>query len=427
MLVASRLFWSIGMRTVIVAIAILCASWSIGAAQRDACTYLAAQFAPLSAGPTFLASFPTVEEGPLHASAFLYDNAAATIALVGCGQLPLARRIGDAILIALDNDRFWHDGRLRNSYLAGALDKKVIDKKESIKLGGWWDKEQQRWLEDRYQVGSDNGNMAWAMLALLAIDKAALDKVAIDKAAANTKYRAGAIRIGQWVASQRDTRGAGGFTGGTFAHEPQPSIIHWKSTEHNTDLAAAFAQLAEITGDKSWRDLSNAATQFVTAMWDSKRNCFNTGTGDGGVTINPFIVLDAQIWPLLALPTATQRYAKAIDCAREWLSYQQGYAYSEVRDGVWTEGSAQALLLMKLLGRNADAARLQKAIAQQRTQDGSYYASSAAQLPTGFMLATDPSQPRLYYRVPHLGALAWVALAERGFNPFTGNTALPKH
>ncbi|HSB95597.1 MAG TPA: hypothetical protein VLC91_04080 [Spongiibacteraceae bacterium] len=393
----------------------LYASWSAGAAERDACSYLAAQFAPLAAGPVLLASFPTVEEGPLHASAFLYDNAAATVALVGCGQLPLARRIGDAILIALDNDRFWHDGRLRNSYLAGALEKKVIDKKTPIKLGGWWDKEQQRWLEDRYQVGSDNGNMAWAMLALLAIDKAGTD----------AKYRAGAIRIGQWVASQRDTRGVGGFTGGTFAHEPQPSIIRWKSTEHNTDLAAAFAQLAQITGDQSWRDLSSAANQFVAAMWDSKRNCFNTGTGDDGVKINPFIVLDAQIWPLLALPGATQRYVKAIDCAHEWLSYKQGYAYSEVRDGVWTEGSAQALLLMKLLGRNDDAARLQEAIAQQRTQDGAYYASSISQLPTGFMLATDPSQPRLYYRLPHLGALAWVALAERRFNPFTGTTALP--
>jgi hypothetical protein len=390
-------------------------SWQATAAQRpDACAYLAAQLTILGAGPAFLPSFPTVEQGPLHSSAFLYDNAVAAIALIGCGQPAAARRIGDAILIALDNDRFWHDGRLRNSYLAGALDKKVIAKKAPIKLGGWWDEEQRRWLEDRYQVGSDNGNMAWAMLALLALDKTG-----------DARYRAAAIRIGKWISTQRDARGAGGFTGGTFAHEPQPSIIRWKSTEHNTDLAAAFTQLEQITGDKFWRETATAATQFVVSTWDDKRRCFNTGSGDDGVTINPFIVLDAQIWPLLALPAASQRYAKAIDCVQEWLSYQQGFAYSEVRDGVWTEGSAQVLLLFKLLGRNADAQRLEQAIEQQRTPEGSYYASSAPKLPTGFMLATDPSQPRLYYRLPHLGALAWVALAERGFNPFTGTKALP--
>jgi hypothetical protein len=400
----------------IVLMIVLGGSLQAAAAQRiDGCAYLTAQLTALATGPVFLPSFPSVEKGPLHGSAFLYDNAVATIALIGCGQPAAARRIGDALVIALDNDRFWRDGRLRNSYLAGALDKTVIAKKEPIKLGGWWDEKQRRWLEDRYQVGSDNGNMAWAMLALLALDKTGTD----------TRYRAAAIRIGQWVASQRDNRGAGGFIGGTFAHEPQPSIVRWKSTEHNTDLAAAFTQLEQITGDKYWRDAATAAMQFVASTWDDKRHCFNTGSGDDGVTINPFIVLDAQIWPLLALPEATRRYTKAIDCAHEWLSYQQGFAYSEVRDGVWTEGSAQVLLLFKLLGRNDDAQRLQQTIEQQRTPDGSYYASSAPQLPTGFMLATDPSQPRLYYRLQHLGAVAWVALAERGFNPFTGTKALP--
>ena len=38
-----------------------------------------------------------------------------------------------------------------------------------MKLSGWWDDKQNRWVEDPYQVGSDTGNMAWAMLALLAL------------------------------------------------------------------------------------------------------------------------------------------------------------------------------------------------------------------------------------------------------------------
>lgn len=377
--------------------------------QGNACEYLRSLFSPLGRGPLLLASFPTVEDGPLYNSAFLYDNAVAATALVGCGDTALARRIGDALLIAIDRDRFWHDGRLRNAYAAGP-----VKKGAPLKLPGWWDAAQQRWLEDRYQVGSDSGNMAWAMLALLALDKATGDAT----------YRAGAARIGQWVATQQDLRGTPGFSGGTFAHEPDPERVRWKSTEHNTDLAAAYARLAKFDPER-WREPARIAAQFVAAMWDAKRNCFATGTGDDGVAINPIIVLDAQAWPPLAVPEVAQHTAAALKCAHEWLGFEGGYAYSEVRDGVWTEGSAQMLLLLKLAKRDADAQKLRAVIDKQRTPEGSYYASGAQRLPTGFMLATDPLQPRLYYRLPHLGAVAWVALAEKGFNPFTGTFGLP--
>jgi hypothetical protein len=395
------------------------AAWSATPAQAGACDYLRDQFPLLARGPILLASFPTAEEGPLRDSAFLYDNAVAAIALVGCGETELARRIGDALLIALEHDRFWHDGRLRNAYAAGS-----VKKGRPLKLPGWWDASQERWLEDRYQVGSDNGNMAWAMLALLALDKASGD----------AGYRTGAARIGQWVVAQQDRRGIPGFTGGTFAHEPEPERVRWKSTEHNADLAAAFNWLARSEPAR-WREPAQVAAGFVAGMWDAKRNCFATGTGDDGVAINPIIVLDAQVWPPMAVPAVGQRTEAALACAHEWLSFEGGYAYSEVRDGVWTEGSAQALLLLKLLqadpksrspAREKQIQQLRAAIEKQRTKDGSYYASGTQRLPTGFMLATDPLQPRLYFRLPHLGAVAWVALAEKGFNPFTGEFALPK-
>ena len=44
---------------------------------------------------------------------------------------------------------------------------------------------------------------------------------------------------------------------------------------------------------------------------------------------------------------------------------------------------------------------------------------------TGFRLDTDPAQQRQYFRTPHLGALAWAAMAARRFNPFTFTVALP--
>jgi hypothetical protein len=107
------------------------------------------------------------------------------------------------------------------------------------------------------------------------------------------------------------------------------------------------------------------------------------------------------------------------------LAVGDGYAYSEVKSGIWTEGTAQVALFTTLRGDATRTAALLKTIGRQRAADGSYYASDIAALPTGFMLPTDPRQPRLYFRLPHLGATAWVALAERRFNPFTGAATFP--
>jgi hypothetical protein len=357
--------------------------------------------------PVFLASYPTVQAGPLHAAAFLYDNAAAVIALIGCGRRDQARRIGDAILVALDNDRYWHDGRLRNGYAAGSVEARPV------KLSGWWDDDQKKWLEDRYQVGSDNGNMAWAMLALLALDRD------------GPQYRAGAERIGRWVLSSQDARGPGGFIGGSFGHEPNPSLFTWKSTEHNTDLTAAFRRLADLTGKAEWRAPADSAEHFVQAMWTPACACFATGTAEDGLTPNPTLALDAQIWPLLALPDATDHYARVISTVEHRLTFGVGFAYGEPADGMWTEGTAQVALLAGLLGRTQQATALTAAVTAQRAPEGGYYATSTQNLPTGFMLPTDPIKPRLYFRLPHLGATAWAALAERRFNPFTASAKLP--
>ncbi len=379
------------------------------AAPGDACASLASLLGAAPPGPVFLPSYPTVASGPLHGAAFLYDNAAAAIALVGCGRTEQARRIGEAILFALDHDRFWHDGRLRNGYAAGAVGD------GPVKLAGWWDDQQKKWLEDRYQAGSDNGNMAWAMLALLAL----------DQAGAGRQFRDGAERIGRWVAGWRDGRGPGGFTGGTFGHEPEPQHLAWKSTEHNTDLAAAFGRLAALTGAREWHDLARAARRFVEARWDPGCGCFAAGTTTDGATPNPFLALDTQVWPLLALPGAAGRFAAALSTAEQRLRAGDGFAYGEPTQGLWTEGTAQVALLDRLLGRADQARALAAAVEAQRAPSGGYYASSVAGLPTGFMLDTDPTKPRLYFRLPHLGATAWAALAERGFNPFTGTNGLP--
>jgi hypothetical protein len=382
-------------------------SQASGAELPTACAYLSNSLDARSPGPEFLASYPTVKSGPLQGVAFLYDNSVATIALVACDQVKKAGKIGDAILAALDRDRYWHDGRLRNGYLAGPIGP------GPVKLAGWWDKKQNMWVEDRYQVGSDNGNMAWAILALLALDRATRDH----------RYRVGAVHIAVWIKQWLDKSAPGGFTGGTFAHEPVPVVEAWKSTEHNADLVAAFTGLAQATCDKAWLVEANAALKFVHAMWRPKCGCFAVGTTEDGKTRNLYLALDAQTWPLLAIANAVARYKAAVAPIK--LRDGDGFAYSEAKEGFWTEGTAQVALLLQLSGRDDEAVGYMKAVDAMRTPDGSYYAASTTQLPTGFMLETDPTQPRQYYHIEHLAAASWVAIAQRRYNPFTRTNALP--
>jgi len=371
------------------------------------CGYLSKAIDSQPAGPVFLPSYPTVNSGPLQGAAFLYDNAVAAIALVACGQPQRAARIGDAILAALDRDRYWHDGRLRNGYLAGPIGP------GPIKLAGWWDAKQNMWVEDRYQVGSDNGNMAWAILALLTLDRATGDH----------RYLNGAVRIGGWIKQWRSKGKPGGFTGGTFAHEPMPVVETWKSTEHNTDLAAAFTGLARATGEKTWLVDASAAQKFVRAMWRPRCGCFAVGTTEDGKARNLYLALDAQTWPLLAIPGAATRYKAAM--AKHALRDREEFAYSEAKEGLWTEGTAQVALLLELSGHQDEADKFMKAVDSMRAQDGSYYAASTAELPTGFMLETDPTQPRQYFHIAHLAAVSWAAIAKLRYNPFTNESALP--
>jgi hypothetical protein len=102
-----------------------------------------------------------------------------------------------------------------------------------------------------------------------------------------------------------------------------------------------------------------------------------------------------------------------------------GYSYSDAGGGLWTEGTAQAALVTKLLGHADMAAVLGASVAAERAPQGGFFATEEASMPTGFADASDPGAQRLYFRLPHLAAAAWAALAETGFNPFTDAQSLP--
>lgn len=388
---------------------LLAAALGSGVAAADSACPALVNAAELAGGqPAFVASFPTAEPGPLHKVAFLYDNAVAVIALIACGAPERARLIGDAMLIALDHDRYWKDGRLRSGYLSGPVE-------TPVKLSGWWDAEAGRWIEDGYQAGSDTGNMAWAILALVTLYEETGDQ----------RYRAGALRIAGFVERSLRADGVPGFEGGPFGFEPEPKQNTWRSTEHNTDLAAALTRLSAATGEGRWAERAGIAASFVSAMWRDACQCFAVGTGEDGVTPNLLLALDAQIWPVMAVPGLDAVHPGVLTSVTERLGQSRGFAYSEALEGLWIEGSAQVGLLMTLKGLAPEAAALRAVIERQRTPEGWYYAADVAELPTGFPLETDPSKPRVYFRLAHLGALAWVALMDTAFNPFTGNGKLP--
>jgi hypothetical protein len=377
-----------------------------------ACSALAARVAAVAGDdPVFLRSYDAGSgEGPnpvpaLNA-AFTYDNALAVIALRACGQTEAARRIGDALLAASVADRGGAAGRLRNAYRPGAVHERPVPPM------GWWNADAQQWEEDPYQVGSATGNLAWAALALLTLAEATGD----------SEYTAGAARVARWAAETcADDRGPAGYTGGIYGYDDQAQPLGWKSTEHNVDLAAVFAWLTRLQPEAGWQPKAQQARGFVAALWDPAQGRFWVGTLPDGVSINRANTgLDAELWPLL-LADAPTEWQGALAFAERNHAVRPGFDFNDDRDGVWWEGTAQAALVYRALGREPEADRLLKALARRFSPGGLLWATDAARVTTGLALSPSSVTDDFYYfRFPHLGATAWAALAAQGWNPFTG-------
>lgn len=353
-------------------------------------------------GPLLLRSYDSWRgEGapalpPLHSAAFTYDNALAVIALLACGKRPQAERIGEALRLAAMNDT-----RLRDAYRAGAVggDKPLRN--------GWWDTQQKHWVDaahqysGAYQDGSSCGNIAWAALALLALHDATGEE----------RWRDAAVHLADWVVIHAsDTRGAPGFRGGVESFLLVPREATWKSTEHNIDLAAMFEWLSRISapgGD--WNAQATRALDFVARQWDAASGHFWTGTeGDGVTPLHSPSALDVQLWAQL-LPDAPKTWRRALTWVERMHAVKGGFDFTDIRDGMWTEGTAQAALAWRRVGDEAKADVLFASIAQQAS-------------PGGFLYATP--EPRItalyayYYHRPCLAATAWTVIAASDRNPY---------
>jgi hypothetical protein len=326
--------------------------------------------------------------------AYVYDNAVAGIALLAGGRVAAARVLGDALVDAQKRDRFWQDGRLRNAYAAGP-----VAATGSYPLPGWWDAAARHWVEDAYQVGTSTGVVAWAMLFLLRLGAATGD----------ARYRAAAARAGDWV--EDHVHGARGYAGGFLGWEPSPDALTWVSTEHNLDLAVAFAALGRT-------DAARHARAFVESMWDADR--FLAGLTPEGAE-NHAAAVDANIWPLLA-PGAVPAWSPALD----WVLAHQGVPaanpegvdFNDDRDGMWLEGTAYVALLARRIGRPELAARMMRTLTDQTAPGGLVWATNVPRLTTGFSTGLTTEADFVYYRRPHIGATGWAALAALEASPF---------
>ena len=335
----------------------------------------------------FFTDLPTWDFTP----SFVYDDALVIIAYTARGlpdDIRRARAIGDTLLFVQENDPIG-DGRTRTSYEPHGI------RQGRVEITG---------------PGTFTGNQAWAGMALARLAHATGD----------ARYLDGALRIGQWIQDNTAdmVRAPYGYTGGQI--DDGTSLV-WKSTEHNSDVAGFFTQLAQLTGDTVWADRAAVAASFVAAM-QSADGHVDTGTLLDGSTVNTHPVpLDAQTWSYLA--TGDARYGAALDWTLTNLIATDGpYTGPSISDvdvsKAWFEGGGHLALALMLRGGAGEADCAETLLgsirlAQRDAVNGDgkgIVATSTDGLDSGF--------GDLYYASLHTGTTAWYLLAAAGDNPF---------
>jgi hypothetical protein len=341
---------------------------------------------------------------------FLYDQALVALAYMARGtedDLRRVRIILDAVCFAQESDRAYTDGRLRNAYMAGWLPDQRTKK---ARLPGWHDYATGNWGEDRVQVGTHAGNLAWSMIALLHYN-------VVDP---KPEYVQAAVSMGDWLeANAKDSSGAGGYIVGYEGWEPAPQLISAKSTEQNIDLACAFGLLYEATGDDVWRSARDHANRFVMSMWQPGfPGHFALGTLEDAITVRDDCkVLDPQTWSILALDlSGTTHREESLQWVEENLLVRiddvEGVDFNDDRDGIWPEGCGQFILSNAWARKTDRAEDLLSSLETFQSPEGGFWAASKDNLSTGLTWE--------YFHRVALAPTAWYVLAAQSWNPFIG-------
>ncbi|MDR0986186.1 MAG: hypothetical protein LBL98_00620 [Ruminococcus sp.] len=344
--------------------------------------------------------------------AYLYDNAAALIALSKSGEYDKAKQIADAIVFAAEHDRYYTDGRLRNAYANGDPQTysgwHSVITEEMSQNSGFWEVEDGAWYEDYFAVSASTGNVAWAILALNETHTTFPD---------GNKYLDTAKRLGDFILTLKSK--TGGFTAGYEDWERQEKKVTYKSTEHNIDLITAFSQLYKLTGEKKYESAASHAKKFVLSMYDPKLHLFYTGTGNDGVTKSKEVLpLDCNTWAILALGEDFTDGEAVLAAVEKNFAVGGGYDFNTDRDGVWFEGTAQVALAYKAIGNEAKYKEILAFLKKNTGKNGSITAADRDYITTGFTVSGMGDMPWKYAKREHLGATAWLAFAKLGVNPF---------
>jgi len=367
----------------------------------------------------FLNSFETLSsENPddpdryITNACYIYDNALALLAFLARGNnadMERARILAKSFLFAQENDRYYYgsnfDGRLRNAYMSGDLADHITGR---ARLPGWWDFDEEEWFEDKFQVSTHTGNMAWVMIALLQY----------YDTAGGEEYPDAVKTLGEWIEENtKNTDGYGGYTAGYEGWEGEQEKLLWKSTEHNIDVYVAFMRLFEITGDTKWEEGASYAKHFVESMWNDNEKHFWTGTDTEENINTENIPIDIQAWAIMAL----NDYHSALvwseaNCFTESDGFS-GFDFNNDRDGVWFEGTAQMAIAYQI---NEESDKSDFYISELKnaqlyatnTNERGIVAASHDDISTGFDWE--------YFSRLHVGATAWYLFAGQSYNPYWG-------
>ncbi|MBU0968121.1 MAG: hypothetical protein KKA54_17285, partial [Proteobacteria bacterium] len=409
------------------------------------------------------------EDKSLRNAAFLYDNALTLLSYLAKGDTENAKRakiLADTLVWQQNHDRSYRDGRWRNAYLAVPVDLLADD---SARLPGWWQipvDDQGKpngsapvWVEDRYQISTDTGNMAWTVISLLAAHRKfsvpGQDKPYLRAALQGAEWIEQNCRVNETADNPDVLVGQGGGYSGGFdgwedvGSEGGPKRLLWRSTEHNIDLYVAFMQLADLTGDRAWLERARHARSFVLKMYDPQEGHFLAGASDLDGSLNRDVApLDVQTWSVLAMghdPEFRRSIGWQVDTALPapilWLDANVreleqdpacdgiwGYRFSREGRGIWSEGTAQVAAVYNFLGRKEQAEQiisyLSATVFVAKSNPGNdlamgMYAACPNKAETGFHREIgDWSGQWTYPRRLHIGATSWYLLARQGVNPF---------
>lgn len=343
-------------------------------------------------------------------TAYSYDNALAAMAFLSAGEYQNAAEILNAFVYAVNHDRFL-SGRVRNAYSCGGISSDP-GWGESVRLPGWFDKEQAMWCEDRYQVGCNTGNTSYVALALLQG----------SRFINNADYLSAARSLMDWVIDFCGGEEPGfiaGYDGWMESGASASYLLTYKSLEHNIDAYAAFKELFELTGEGKYAEAAESALTFIESMYDKERGIFYTGTTDNGVTPSKDnLVLDAQVWCAMALGKSFAPYESALALVDSMRTEENAYPFcaANANGGWWSEGTAFTALLLRELGRDIEATASLDTLCEVQLENGMFPAASVDNLSTGIYLFD--GTPWYYGTNAHIAPAAWFVMAVNNFNPY---------